>query len=88
MPKLKSFAQFPTGKKYNADLNDWYNIGARYWAYKLKLAYRNGSQLPGGKSSTSIRRIPVTLSRLVNPGMGFGSFNTASANLEGGDTKQ
>lgn len=57
-------AQFSTGKRYNADLNGSYNIGARYWAYKLKLAYRNGSQLPGGKSSTSKQRVPVTLSTL------------------------
>jgi hypothetical protein len=41
-----------------------YNIAARYWAYKLKLAYRNGCQLSSSKSSGDKQRMPVTLSRL------------------------
>ncbi|MGK7925219.1 MAG: IS200/IS605 family accessory protein TnpB-related protein [Spirulina sp.] len=57
-------AQFASGKCYNADLNGSQNIGARYWAWKLKLAQRNGRQLSGGKSSPDKRRMPVTLSTL------------------------
>ncbi|PSO51186.1 MAG: transposase, partial [Cyanobacteria bacterium SW_9_44_58] len=41
-----------------------YNIGARYWAPKLKLIRRNDGQLDDGKSSSFKRRIPVTLSVL------------------------
>ncbi|PSO50719.1 MAG: transposase, partial [Cyanobacteria bacterium SW_9_44_58] len=41
-----------------------YNIGARYWAPKLKLIRRNDGQLDDGKSSSSKRRTPVTLSVL------------------------
>jgi hypothetical protein len=41
-----------------------YNIGARYWGYKLKLAYRNGCQLSSRKSSGDKQKIPVALSRL------------------------
>ena len=57
-------AMFSTGKQYSADLNGSYNIGARFWAYLLKLAYRNGRQLSRGKSTPSKQRIPVTLSTL------------------------
>ncbi|MGK7925033.1 MAG: IS200/IS605 family accessory protein TnpB-related protein [Spirulina sp.] len=57
-------AQFASGKQYNADLNGSQNIGARYWAWKRKLAHRNGRQLSGGKSSPDKRRMPVTLSTL------------------------
>jgi IS605 OrfB family transposase len=57
-------AQFTSGKQYNADLNGSQNIGARYWAWKRKLAHRNGRQLFGGKSSPDKRRMPVTLSTL------------------------
>lgn len=59
-----ALATFATGKRFNADLNGAYNIAARYWAYKLKLAYRNGRQLPSSKCSGGKQRMPVTLSRL------------------------
>jgi IS605 OrfB family transposase len=59
-----ALATFQTGKQFNADLNGSYNIGARYWGYKLKLAYRNGCQLSSSKSSGDKQRMPVTLSRL------------------------
>jgi hypothetical protein len=45
-----------------------YDIGARYWAYKLKLAYRNGCQLSSSKSSGDKQRTPVTTSRLWDRG--------------------
>jgi hypothetical protein len=41
-----------------------YDIDARCWAYKLKLAYRNGCQLSSSKSSGDKQRMPVTLSQL------------------------
>ena len=59
-----ALATFPSGKRYNADLNGSSNIAARYWAFKLKLAYRNGRQLPSSKSSGGKQRMPVTLSLL------------------------
>ena len=59
-----ALAKFPNQKKYNADLGASYNIAARYWCWKLKLAYRNGRQLSSGKSPRDKRRIPVTLSTL------------------------
>lgn len=59
-----ALATFASGKRYNADLNGSQNIAARYWAYKLKLAYRNGRQLPSSKSSGGKQRMPVTLSHL------------------------
>jgi putative transposase len=59
-----ALATFQTGKQYNCDLNGSYNIAARYWAYKLKLAYRNGRQLPSSKSSGGKSRMPITLSVL------------------------
>lgn len=57
-------AVFTSGKRYSADLNGAYNIGARYWAYVLKLSYRNGRQLTRGKSTSGKQRMPVTLSIL------------------------
>lgn len=57
-------ATFASGKRYNADLNASYNIGARYWAWKLKLTRRKDGQLSGGKSSPGKPRMPVTLSTL------------------------
>lgn len=57
-------ATFSTGKQYNADLNASYNIGACYWAMKLKLTHRKDGQLSGDGSSTDKPRIPVTLSTL------------------------
>ncbi len=63
-----ALALFENGKRYNADLNGSQNIGARYWAYKLKLAYRNGRQLSRGKNSSNKRRMPVTLSNLWSRG--------------------
>ena len=59
-----ALARFSSGKHYNADLNGSLNIAARFWASKLKLAYRNGRQLFRGKSPPDKRRIPVTLSTL------------------------
>lgn len=59
-----ALAAFQNGKRYNADLNGSQNIAARYWAYKLKLAYRNGRQLLSSKSSGSKSRMPITLSHL------------------------
>jgi IS605 OrfB family transposase len=59
-----ALATFQNGKRYNADLNGSQNIAARYWAYKLKLAYRNGRQLLSSKSSGSKSRMPITLSHL------------------------
>ncbi len=57
-------ATFASGKCYNADLNASYNIGARYWAWKLKLTHRKDGQVPHGKSSCGTPRMPVTLSTL------------------------
>lgn len=62
--KNYALATFPSGKRYSADLNGSYNIGARYIAFKQKLAYRNGRQSSLGKSSRLERRMPVTLSAL------------------------
>jgi IS605 OrfB family transposase len=62
--KNYSLATFSSGKQYNCDLSASYNIGARYWAKKLKLTRRNDGQLDDGKSSSSKRRTPVTLSVL------------------------
>ena len=59
-----ALATFQSGKQFNADLNGSYNIAARYWAYKQKLAYRNGRQLPSSKSSGGKSRMPITLSAL------------------------
>lgn len=59
-----ALATFSSGKRYNADLNGSSNIAARYWAYKLKLAYRNGRQLSSSRSSGGKQRMPVTLSHL------------------------
>jgi IS605 OrfB family transposase len=59
-----ALATFRSGKRYNADLNGSSNIAARYWAFKLKLAYRNGRQLLSSKSSGSKSRMPITLSHL------------------------
>lgn len=62
--KNYALATFTTGKRYNCDLSACYNIAARHIAFKLKLAYRNGSQLPSSQSSRGKRRMPVTLSQL------------------------
>jgi IS605 OrfB family transposase len=59
-----ALATFQNRKRYNADLNGSSNLAARYWAYKLKLAYRNGRQLLSSKSSGSKSRMPITLSHL------------------------
>ncbi len=68
-------ATFKTGKIYNADLSASYNIGARYWAWKLKLTHRKDGQLPDDKNSPRKPRIPVTLSTLWHnsPRCGEGS---------------
>jgi IS605 OrfB family transposase len=58
-----ALATFKSGKKYNADLNASYNIAARYLAYKLKLAAKNG-ELTVSKKSGVKPRSRVTLSAL------------------------
>lgn len=63
-PKQYEIATFSTGKIYNCDLNASYNIGARYWAWKLRLTHRKDGQLPEDKSSPGKPRMPVTLSTL------------------------
>ncbi len=62
--KNYALAAFTTDKRYNCDLSASYNIAARYWAYKLKLACRNGRQLSSSKSSGDKQRMPVTLCAL------------------------
>jgi IS605 OrfB family transposase len=62
--KNYALATFQNGKKMNCDLNGSYNIAARYWAFKLKLAYRNGCQFSSSKSSGEKSRMPITLSAL------------------------
>ncbi len=57
-------ATFRSGKRYNADLNASYNIGARYWAWNHKLTRRKDGQLSAGRSSPGKPRMPVTLSTL------------------------
>lgn len=57
-------ATFASGKQYNADLNASYNIGARYWAWKLKLTRRKDGQSAPGRSPGALPRMPVTLSTL------------------------
>ena len=57
-------ATFPNGKRYNADLNASYNIGARYWAHKLGLTRRKDGQVPHGRSPCGTPRMPATLSLL------------------------
>lgn len=59
-----ALATFQSGKRYNCDLSASSNIAARYWAYKQKLAYRNGRQLSASKSSGGKSRMPMTLSHL------------------------
>jgi IS605 OrfB family transposase len=59
---------FPSGKRYNSDLNAAYNIAARYWAIKLKLTHGNSGQWLRGKSSSGQQRTPVTLSTLWGAG--------------------
>lgn len=73
--KHHQLATFTTGKQYNADLSASYNIGARYWAWKLKLTHRKDGQLPVYQSSPRKPRIPVTLSTLWrnSPRCGEGS---------------
>lgn len=57
-------ATFTTGKQYNCDLSASYNIGARYWAMKLKLIHCKDGQVVSGKSSDTTPRIPATHSTL------------------------
>ena len=61
-PKNYANCVFPTGKRYNADLNGALNIAARYW--HKKLLGQKSSELWSGKSSSHTPRIPVTLSAL------------------------
>ena len=62
--KQYELATFTNGKRYNADLNASYNIGARYWAWKHKLTRRKDGQVSGGQRSPDSPRMPVTLSTL------------------------
>ena len=57
-----SQALFSSGKRYNADLNASYNIGARYW-YQI-ITKAKYSRVWEGKSSPHSRRTPVTLATL------------------------
>ena len=57
-----SQALFTSGKRYNADLNAAYNIGARYW-YQI-ITKAKSSRVWAGKSSPHSRRTPVTLASL------------------------
>jgi putative transposase len=59
-----ALATFQTGKQYNCDLSAAQNIGARFWAWKLKLTRRKDGRLLSGKSSGSKSRMPITLSHL------------------------
>ena len=72
----QSLCTFQTGKRYNADLNASYNIGARYfWRQRAKTPSvltpndssrlsRNGQASGSGKRSRPLQRMPVTLSSL------------------------
>lgn len=61
----RALATFANGKRYNADLNASYNIGARFFARVLGLSAGNGKAGAAGKSSRAIQpRVPVTLSTL------------------------
>ena len=54
------WAVFPSGKRYNADLNASYNIAAKYFHRAIRENGRTGS----GKSSRPVPGTPVTLSVL------------------------
>ena len=54
------WAVFPSGKRYNADLNASYNIAAKYFYRAIRENGRTGS----GKSSRPVPGTPVTLSVL------------------------
>ncbi len=60
--KNYALATFKTGKRYNADLNAAYNIGARYWYSKL--AGGNGRETTPDKSFRIVPRMRVVLSTL------------------------
>ena len=62
--KNYALSVFQGGKQYNADLSAVQNIGARYWAQKLKLVRRKDGQVAKGRSSCATPRMPVTLSHL------------------------
>jgi putative transposase len=62
--KNYALATFQTGKQYNCDLSAAQNIGARFWAWKLKLTHRKDGRSLSGKSSGSESRMPITLSSL------------------------
>lgn len=62
--KQYELATFASGKRYNADLNASYNIGARYWAWKHQLTRRKDGQVSGGQCTPGSPRMPVTLSTL------------------------
>ena len=57
-----SQALFRSGKRYNADLNASYNIGARYWYQVIKRS--KYSRVWVDKSFPHSRRTPVTLATL------------------------
>jgi putative transposase len=64
LTKNYALATFQNGKRMNCDLNGSYNVAARYWAFKLKLAYRNGRQFSPSKSSGEKSRMPIVLADL------------------------
>ena len=62
-----SLCVFANGKRYNADLNASYNIGARYFWRKKNVSSPlpgNGRGCVSGKSSRTQQRAPVVLSSL------------------------
>ncbi|NEO39069.1 MAG: IS200/IS605 family element transposase accessory protein TnpB [Moorea sp. SIOASIH] len=58
-----SLAKFSTGKRYHADLNASYNIGARYW-YSVIVGDRHFSRVFDSKSSNGTSRTPIVLGTL------------------------
>lgn len=66
-PKNHTLAVFRNGKRYHADLNASYNIGARYWFKQL--GGGNNPECEAGKSLASQQRTPVTLSTLWKLGV-------------------
>jgi IS605 OrfB family transposase len=68
-PKNHSICEFKTGKKYHADLNAAYNIGARYFAREItkSLPEQITTRLKeDAKVSSSFNRTTCTLSDLIN----------------------
>ncbi|NEO21496.1 MAG: IS200/IS605 family element transposase accessory protein TnpB [Moorea sp. SIO1F2] len=66
---------FPTGKRYNTDLQATYNIAAKYWFYEL--VHKKGEAKRGKRTRLAPRSRAVTLSTL---------WNTPSSSVVGFDT--